>query len=138
MKKLDMLFFWWLLLSMYYGRFCVRKNPDDYLRKCSKWPSSFTKHKVALCVNFWAALIRVSLKTFRAHNFTIFFHCSRVRLSNRIRTLNAAIAHLFGFRHFMPIASRNGRNGKKHDIRVILLDWKTSTLKCRKEQINTK
>ena len=59
--------------------FVYKKKSDDYLRRCSKWPPSFAKHKVALFLKFCAALIRVTLETFLAYTYTVF--------SNRCRLL---------------------------------------------------
>merc|ERR1719474_2151610 len=65
--------------------FCLQKKSDDYLRRCSKWPPSFAKQKVALFLKFCAALIRVSLETFLAHNSTIFLNwCRLLRIMNRL------------------------------------------------------
>ena len=38
---------------------------DGFLRRCLKWPPSFTKQKVALFLKFYAAQIRVYLYTTR-------------------------------------------------------------------------
>ena len=40
------------LITKYYGRFCLRKELDDYFKRCLKCPASFFKQRVALFLKF--------------------------------------------------------------------------------------